>query len=83
MGRAIARSANTGTSGFIDTRGDVQQKLGWDCRGILTGEVELNSELTFYTRYGDYLGRISEYLMLLCVLYYIAYRAKKKNHLVK
>ena len=43
----------------------------------------LNSELTFYTRYGDYLGRISEYLMLLCVLYYIAYRAKKKNHLVK
>lgn len=45
--RAIARSANTGTSGFIDTRGDVQQKLGWDRRGILTGEVELNSELTF------------------------------------
>jgi apolipoprotein N-acyltransferase len=45
--------------------------------------VPLNSQLTFYTRYGDYLGRISEYLMLLCVLYYIAYRAKKKNHLVK
>ena len=81
--RAIARSANTGTSGFIDTRGDVQQKLGWDRRGILTGEVELNSELTFYTRYGDYLGRISELLMGLCILYYIAYRIKKKNHLVK
>ena len=83
VGRAIARSANTGTSGFIDTRGDVQQKLGWDRRGILTGEVELNSELTFYTRYGDYLGRISELLMGLCILYYIAYRIKKKNHLVK
>ena len=81
--RAVARSANTGTSGFIDTRGDVQQKLGWDRRGILTGEVELNSELTFYTRYGDYLGRISELLMGLCILYYIAYRIKKKNHLVK
>ena len=81
--RWIARSANTGTSGFIDTRGDVQQKLGWDRRGILTGEVELNSELTFYTRYGDYLGRISELLMGLCILYYIAYRIKKKNHLVK
>ncbi|EKC66793.1 apolipoprotein N-acyltransferase, partial [human gut metagenome] len=56
---------------------------GWDRRGILTGEVELNSELTFYTRYGDYLGRISELLMGLCILYYIAYRIKKKNHLVK
>ena len=57
--------------------------LGWEKRGVLTAAVPLNSELTFYTRYGDYLGRISEYLMLLCVLYYIAYRAKKKNHLVK
>ena len=38
---------------------------------------------TFHTRYGDYLGRISEYLTLLCVLYYIAYRVKRKNYLVK
>lgn len=81
--RAIARSANTGTSGFIDTRGDVIEQLGWDRRGILTAEVELNSKLTFYTRYGDYLGRISEYVMGLCILYYIAYRIKKKNYLVK
>ena len=81
--RAIARSANTGMSGFISARGDIGQTLGWEKRGVLTAAVPLNSELTFYTRYGDYLGRISEYLMLLCVLYYIAYRAKKKNHLVK
>lgn len=33
----------------------------------------------FYTRYGDYLGRISELLMGLCILYYIAYRIKKKT----
>ena len=81
--RAIARSANTGMSGFISARGDIGQTLGWEKRGVLTAAVPLNSQLTFYTRYGDYLGRISEYLMLLCVLYYIAYRAKKKNHLVK
>ena len=81
--RAIARSANTGTSGFIDTRGDVQQKLGWDRRGILTGEVELNSELTFYTRYGDYVARIAEYVLLLSLLYYVAYRIKRKNYLVQ
>lgn len=81
--RAIARSANTGTSGFINPRGDVLQKLGWERRGILTSEVELNNKMTFYTRYGDYLGRISEYVMGLCILYYIAYRVRKKNYLVE
>ncbi|MEG0807389.1 MAG: apolipoprotein N-acyltransferase [Alistipes sp.] len=81
--RAIARSANTGQSGFISPRGEVGQTLGWEERGVLSDSVPLNSELTLYTRSGDYIGRIAEYLMLLCVLYYIAYRAKKKNHLVQ
>ena len=81
--RAIARSANTGMSGFISARGDIGETLGWKKRGVISAAVPLNSELTFYTRYGDYLGRISEYLTLLCVLYYIAYRVKRKNYLVK
>lgn len=81
--RAIARSANTGRSGFISARGDVGQTLGWEQRGVITADVPLDSRPTFYTLYGDYLGRIAEYLMLLCVLYYIAYRFKKKNYLVQ
>jgi len=81
--RAIARSANTGRSGFISARGDVGATLGWDRRGTLTAELPLSDEMTFYTRYGDYIGRISEYVMLLCVLYYMAYRVKRRNYLVK
>ncbi len=81
--RAIARSANTGESGFISARGDVGRTMGWEERGVITERVPLNSEMTFYTRYGDYIGRIGQYVMLLSVLYYIAYRVKKKNHLVK
>ena len=81
--RAIARSANTGRSGFISARGDVGETLEWEQRGVITAAVPLNSHITFYTRYGDYLGRIAEYLTGLCILYYIAYRAKKKNLLVK
>ena len=81
--RAIARSANTGKSGFISARGDVGQTLGWEQRGVITAEVPLNSDLTFYTRYGDCLARISEYILLLSVLYYVAYRYKRRNHLVK
>ncbi|MEG2239483.1 MAG: apolipoprotein N-acyltransferase [Alistipes sp.] len=80
--RAIARSANTGRSGFINARGDIGQTLDWQQRGILTDNVSLSDTETVYTRYGDYIGRIAEYLMLLCVLYYVAYRVKKKNHLV-
>ncbi|MEG1621938.1 MAG: apolipoprotein N-acyltransferase [Alistipes sp.] len=79
--RAIARSANTGISGFINARGDVSSTLGWQERGLLTEKVQLNTEQTIYTRYGDYIGRIAEYLMALCILYYIAYRVKKRNHL--
>ena len=80
--RAVVRSANTGRSGFISPRGDVSSTLGWEERGVLTEEVTLNREQTLYTRYGDYLGRIAKYVLLLCVLYYIAYRVKRRNYLI-
>ena len=32
---------------------------------------------------GIALARISEYILLLSVLYYVAYRYKRRNHLVK
>ena len=81
--RAIARSANTGKSGFIAPTGAVGETLGWEERGVLSAEVPLNAAETFYTRYGDYVARISEYVLLLCVLYFVAYRVKRRNHLVK
>ena len=80
--RAVARAANTGRSGFISPRGDVGATLGWNERGVLTADVPLVSRKTFYTRYGDYIGRIAQYVLLLSVLYYVAYRVKKRNHLV-
>ena len=80
--RAIARSANTGRSGFINARGDVEESLGWDERGTLTASLAVNSRLTLYTRYGDWIGRAAEYVLLLCVLYYGAYRVRRRNYLV-
>lgn len=80
--RAVVRSANTGRSGFISPRGEVSSTLGWEERGVLTEEVALNSEQTLYTRYGDLLGRVANYLLLLSVLYYVAYRVKRRNYLV-
>lgn len=80
--RSVARSANTGVSGFITPRGEVVERLGWDERGVLTADVEVRSEETFYVCYGDWIGRISMLLTLLGMLYYSAYRIRKKNHLV-
>ena len=80
--RAIARSANTGRSGFISPRGDIGRTLGWDERGVITARVPLESRMTFYTRYGDYVARIAVFLWMLCVLYSLAYRIRKKSHLV-
>ncbi|TDS16175.1 apolipoprotein N-acyltransferase [Sphingobacterium paludis] len=51
--RWVARSANTGISGFINQRGDVVQHTTWWVPAALTQEINLNEELTFYTRNGD------------------------------
>lgn len=79
--RSIARSANTGISGFIDQRGDVTQELGWWKRGTLTSDINLNSEMTVYSKYGDYIGRLSAYILAISLLYCVAYVYKKKSNL--
>ena len=57
--------------------------MEWEERGVLTADVTLNSQKTFYTRYGDYIGRLARYVALLCLLYFMAYRIRRKNYLVK
>ncbi len=79
--RSIARSANTGISGFINSRGDDLVRLGWEERGTITREVWLNDEKTIYTIYGDYIARIAEFIALLSLLYFVAYRIKRRNYL--
>jgi apolipoprotein N-acyltransferase len=81
--RAIARSANTGISGFISPRGEViGERLEWDERGVLTESIELREDITFYTMYGDWIARIATYVAALALMYYVAYRVKRRNHLV-
>ena len=79
--RDVVRSANTGISGFINARGDVISCLEWDKKGVITAELKVNNDKTFYTRYGDYLGRVSLYVALLCILYTVAVLSKKRFYL--
>jgi apolipoprotein N-acyltransferase len=81
--RSIARSANTGISGFISPTGStIGERLTWNEQGILTAEVELRDDKTIYTLYGDWIARIATYVAVLAILYFIAYRVRKRNHLV-
>lgn len=52
--RWVARSANTGISGFINQRGDVVQKTAWWTPDALSQEINLNEEMTFYSKHGDW-----------------------------
>lgn len=55
--RCIARSANTGTSCFINQRGEVQQPTLYWTQDVIKQNINLNDKITFYVRYGDYIGR--------------------------
>lgn len=66
--RDIARCGNTGISAFINQRGDILQSSEWWQRTILRGAVNLNSETTFFVRYGDITGRVCTLAFLLLLL---------------
>ena len=56
--RWVARSANTGISGFINQRGDVVKRSTWWTQTALQENVNLNDELTFYSKSGDLIAKL-------------------------
>ena len=56
--RSIARSANTGISCFINQRGDISQRTAYWVPAVIRGTINANDKVTFYVKYGDYIGRI-------------------------
>lgn len=81
--RSVARCANTGVSGFINQRGDVHAYLPYWEKGALKGAVNKNEELTFYTKHGDFIGRVSWFLFWLTFVFTMVkgyqYKVNRKN----
>ncbi len=75
--RDIARSANTGISAFINQRGDIVKLLPYDTKGALSGTIHTNEALTFYTRFGDYIARLSMFVAGLIFLFSLAKKKQK------
>ncbi len=57
--RSVARSANTGTSAFINQRGDVSQATAYWVPAVIKQTINTNNMITFYVRHGDYIARAS------------------------
>jgi apolipoprotein N-acyltransferase len=49
----LVRAANTGITAIIDSRGHVRAMTGLFREALLSGEVQLGGEKSFYTAYGD------------------------------
>ncbi len=77
--RSVARSANTGISCFIDQKGEIIEEIGWDEEGAISTKLNRNTEFTFFTKYGDVLGRISSFLAIAMFIYAFSTWLRSRN----
>ncbi len=66
--RSLARSANTGISGFINQRGDIIEKTDYWEPAVIKASLNANDKITFYVKYGDLIGRLFTFLSGLFIL---------------
>ena len=66
--RFVVRSANTGISSVINPFGMVEQFLPYGKSGIIEARIITSSELSYYSRYGDYIGRLASFLAIIYLL---------------
>jgi apolipoprotein N-acyltransferase len=66
--KSVIRSANTGISGLIHPNGEIVEQTNWEEEISINVKVPLNDKVTFYNRYGDYIGRIFSFVAVLLLL---------------
>ncbi len=67
--RYVVRSANTGISSIITDKGEILQATKWWTPAVIKAQIKLNTALTFYTRFGDYIARAAMYISFLLIFY--------------
>jgi apolipoprotein N-acyltransferase len=75
--RAVARTANTGITWFVDPLGRVQEEAPWWSEQQLAGRVSLSDELSLYVRYPDYFPKACAWLALGLLAMTIAQKARR------
>jgi apolipoprotein N-acyltransferase len=79
--RWVVRSANTGISGFINQRGDIVKQSKWWTRTALKADINLNDDITFYTKNGDIIAVVASFIALVLALFipYHSWIKRKKQ----
>ncbi|MCS6794553.1 MAG: apolipoprotein N-acyltransferase [Raineya sp.] len=77
--RAVARSANTGISGFFNQRGDVIEQTSFWVRDVRRQTLQANTETTWYVRFGDWIGILASWLSLLLFFWALTLKFWKKK----
>lgn len=80
--RYIARSANTGISGFIDDYGRIIQQTSYKEQALISQSISLNQKLTFFSKY-EFLFRwfytLSAFLLLALSLLSFKEKIRKRS----
>jgi len=79
--RWVCQSANTGISAFINERGDIVQQSKWWVQTALKQNINLNSDITFYSEHGDYIPKVAGLLAIFGILFLgtkVRFRRKMK-----
>ena len=78
-GRYLVRSANSGISAVIDSRGNIKSKLDINERGVITDTVQFNGEQTIYTKTGNVIFPLLLTIMLIWFVILIVKKLKTSN----
>lgn len=77
--RSFARSANTGISCFINQKGEIQQATQYAEDAAILQNINLNNHQTFYTKHGDYIGRLACFISVLTIIYHFVQNIIRKK----
>ncbi|MCY7410561.1 MAG: apolipoprotein N-acyltransferase [Chitinophagales bacterium] len=81
--RDLAQSANTGTSAFINQRGDLYDQTQWWKPAVISATLHANTEETFYVRFGDYISRASILISIVLVIFSFFKKFKERTANIK
>ncbi len=76
--RDLARSANTGFTGFINQKGEITQREPAWVPTASRATVHLNDEVTFYARFGELIGRGAQGLAVVLLLVAVVVGRQRK-----
>ncbi len=76
--KPVLRSANTGISGIISSKGEKILSSRWNEKFVFSHEVNVNNVVTFYNRFGDFIGRVASFVFItLLIISFSISRLKK------